>query len=171
MTVIQENPTNTYILRTHQPGDMGWVIYRHAVLYNQEYGWNGEFEVIVADIARDFLQNFDPDKERCWIAERDGDILGSIFLVKQSDTIAKLRMFYIEPKARGMGLGSRLVQECVELAREKGYQKIVLETASMLLPARHLYQKAGFQLIFEEARCSFGHDIVVETWELGLNHD
>jgi ribosomal protein S18 acetylase RimI-like enzyme len=171
MTVIQENPVETYTLRAHQPGDMGWVIYRHAVLYNKEYGWNGEFEVIVADIARDFLQNFDSDKERCWIAEQDGDILGSIFLVKQSDTIAKLRMFYIEPEARGMGLGNRLVQNCVQLAREKGYQKILLETANILLPARHLYQKAGFQLIHEEPRRSFGADIVVETWELELNHD
>ena len=171
MTVIQENPVETYTLRPHQPGDMGWIIHRHAVLYNQEYGWNGEFEVVVADIARDFLQNFNPDKERCWIAERDGDILGSIFLVKHSDTIAKLRMFYIEPKARGIGLGNRLVQSCVELAREKGYQKIRLETASILLPARHLYQKSGFQLIHEEARRSFGADIVVETWELEFNHD
>jgi len=170
--MIQEkNPVETNTLRAHQPGDMGWVIHRHAVLYHEAYGWDGSFEAMVAEIAKNFLQNFDPQKERCWIVERDGEILGSIFLVKQSDTVAQLRMFYIEPKARGMGLGNRLVQECVQLARQKGYQTIVLETANMLLPARHLYQKAGFQLIHEEARHSFGADIVVETWELELNHD
>jgi len=147
---------------------MGWIVHRKSIIYYQEYGWNETYEAAVARITADFLQNFNPQKERCWIAEQNEKILGSIFLVKQSDSVAKLRMFYIEPEARGMGLGNRLVKDCVEFAKELGYQKIILETASMLLTARHLYQKAGFQLIHEEPRHSFGHDIVVETWELLL---
>jgi DNA-binding MarR family transcriptional regulator/GNAT superfamily N-acetyltransferase len=156
------------VLRTHRPGDIGWVIQRHGELYAREYDWNCEFEALVAEIAAKFLRDFDPARERCWITERDGIRLGCIFLVACNRTTAKLRMLLVEPHARGLGVGQRLVDECVRFARAAGYRRIVLWTQSNLTVARHLYEKAGFRKIGEEAHRSFGHDLVAETWALRL---
>lgn len=157
-----------YILRTHQPGDMGWVIARHGVLYAQEYGWDETFEGLVAEIAGEFLQKFDPKKERCWIAEQDGENVGSIFLVKKTATVAKLRLLIVEPTARGSGIGRRLVSECVRHARQVGYKKMTLWTQSHLHAARKLYEEAGFRLTKSWAVHSWGKDMVSETWDLDL---
>jgi DNA-binding MarR family transcriptional regulator/GNAT superfamily N-acetyltransferase len=157
-----------YLIRNHQPGDMGWVTYRHGVLYSQEYGWDERFEALVAEIAAQFIQNFDPKRERCWIAEREGEIVGSVFLVKKTDTVAKLRLLLVEPSARGLGIGGRLVSECTRFARQAGYKKIVLWTQSNLNSARKIYQAEGYKLIKEEPHHSFGHGLIAETWELKL---
>jgi len=157
-----------YILRPHQPGDMGWVVARHGVLYNREYGWNEEFEGLVAGIVAGFIQNYDSRREHCWIAERDGENVGSVFVVKQSDEVAKLRMLLVEPSARGLGIGVRLVDECLRFARQVGYRRMTLWTNSILTAARNIYIKAGFQLVASEPYHSFGHDLVSETWERDL---
>jgi GNAT superfamily N-acetyltransferase len=141
------------VLRPHRPGDMGWVVHRHGVLYAREYGYD---------------ERFDPKHERCWIAEQDGEILGSIFLVKKTAAVAKLRLLLVEPKARGLGLGKNLVEECVRFARQAGYRKITLWTQSDLYAARAIYRKTGFRRVNEEKHHSFGKDLVAETWELGL---
>lgn len=157
-----------FFLRTHEPGDMGWVTHRHGVLYAEEYGWDVHFEALVAQIVANFLNNYNPEHERCWIAEMNGEIVGSVFVVQANETDAKLRLLLVEPKARGLGLGTRLVEECIRFARRRGYKKLVLWTNSVLVEARHIYEKTGFQLIAEEAHHSFGHDLVGETWELQL---
>ncbi len=160
--------TAPYLLRPHHSGDMGWVVHRHAVLYAQEYGLDEEFEALVAEIVAKFIRHFDPNKERCWIAEQEGENVGSVFIVKQSPTVAKLRLLLVEPKARGLGLGARLVDECIQFARRTGYRKITLWTNSVLLSARHIYRAAGFRMIHEERHHSFGQDLIGETWELKL---
>jgi DNA-binding MarR family transcriptional regulator/N-acetylglutamate synthase-like GNAT family acetyltransferase len=157
-----------YLLRTHQPGDIGWVIHRHGVLYAEEYGFDERFEALVAQIAAEFIQKFDAKRERCWIAERDGVIVGSVFLVKKSDRVAKLRLLFVEPAARGLGIGGRLVAECVRFARQAGYRKITLWTQSNLDAARHIYRKAGFRVVKDEQHESFGQTLKAETWELTL---
>ena len=157
-----------FFLRSHEPGDMGWVTHRHGALYAQEYGWDEHFEALVAQIVADFINNYNPERERCWIAEMNGEIVGSVFVVQSSETVAKLRLLLVEPKARGLGLGTRLVEECIRFARRRGYQKLMLWTNSVLLEARHIYKKTGFELIAEEAHHSFGHDLIGETWELVL---
>lgn len=158
-----------YLLRSHQPGDIGWVVHRHGVLYSQEYGYDERFEALVAEIAAKFVQHFDAKRERCWIAERDGENVGCVFLVKKSKAVAKLRMLLVEPKARGLGIGCRLVEECINFARRVGYKKMVLWTQSELLAARGIYQAAGFRLIHSEAHQSWGRDdLISEVWELKL---
>ncbi|MBV9231230.1 MAG: MarR family transcriptional regulator [Chloroflexi bacterium] len=157
-----------FFLRSHEPGDMGWVTHRHGVLYAEEYGWDERFEALVAQIVADFINNYNPERGRCWIAEMNGEIVGSVFVVQVSEEVAKLRLLLVEPKARGLGLGTRLVEECIRFARRRGYQKLVLWTQICLVEARHIYEKTGFKLVAQGAHHSFGHDLVEETWELPL---
>lgn len=163
------DPKAPYLLRGHQPGDMGWVIHRHGVLYAEEYGFDERFEALVAQIAAEFIQKFDAKRERCWIAERDGAIVGSVFLVNKTDRVAQLRLLLVEPSARGLGIGRRLVDECVRFARQAGYRKITLWTQSTLDAARHIYRKAGFGVVKRERHESFGRKLMGETWELKLS--
>jgi DNA-binding MarR family transcriptional regulator/GNAT superfamily N-acetyltransferase len=158
----------SYLLRLHQPGDMGWVVHRQGVLYAQEYGYDERFEALAAEIVAQFIQHYDARRERCWIAERDGEVAGSVFLVAKSRTTAKLRLLYVEPAARGLGIGSRLVGECVRFARQAGYKRIVLWTQSELDAARHIYKQVGFRVVRKKRHHSFSKDLVAETWELRL---
>ena len=159
-----------YVLRPHRPGDMGWIVHREGALYAQEYGFDETFEALVACIVADFLTEFDPKRDRCWIAELNGENVGHIFLVKHptEPSTAKLRLLLVEPSARGLRLGSALVEECVNFASAVGYKKITLWTQSILLAARRIYQKAGFRLVEEQANFKFGKDLVSQTWELDL---
>ncbi len=157
-----------YILRPHQPGDIGWAVQKHGELYAREYGWDETFEALAAEIGAKFLREFDPKKERAWIAEKDGENIGCVFLVKQSDEVAKLRMLLVDPKARGLGVGKRLVEECIRFARNRGYKKITLWTNDILTAACHIYKQTGFKLVAEERHRSFGHHLVGQTWELEL---
>ena len=168
--VLQKDssPGDEINFRPHRPGDMGWVVHAHGRIYHQEYGWDERFEALVAGIAAAFIQEFDRKRERCWIAEMDGEPVGSVFLVKESKTVAKLRLLIVEPKARGRGLGKGLVQECIAFAREKGYRKLVLWTQSNLSAARAIYKAAGFRLKKKEPHSSFGVKLTGEYWELAL---
>jgi DNA-binding MarR family transcriptional regulator/N-acetylglutamate synthase-like GNAT family acetyltransferase len=161
-------PKAAYLLRPHQPGDMGWVVHRHGALYAEEYGWDEHFEALIADIVARFIRHFDPRRERCWIAECEGENVGSVFLVRKSRQVAKLRLLLVDPKARGMGIGTRLVEECLRFARQAGYRKITLWTNSILVAARKIYEKAGFEMLESEPHHSFGHDLISETWERPL---
>lgn len=156
-------------LRSYQPGDLGWVVHRHGALYSKEEHYDERFEGLVAKIIADFVENFDPQRERCWIAEKDGEIAGFVFLVKKSEAVCKLRLLLVEPWARGLGIGGRLISECVRFARQAGFKKMMLWTQSDLLPARRLYKKAKFRLVGSEPHNSWGRkNLVSETWELQL---
>jgi len=157
-----------YTLRTHRVGDMSWIVHRHALLYAEEYGWNEEFEALVAGIAARFIEHYDPRWERCWMAEKGGIVVGSVMVVRHSKIRAKLRLLYVEPTARNLGIGARLVGECIRFSREAGYKKLILWTNSILTAARHIYEDAGFVKIKEESHRNFGSDLVAETWELSL---
>lgn len=159
------------ILRPPKVGDYGWIIHRQAVLYAEEYGWNEEFEALVAEITARFIQNFKPEREGCWVADRDGNIMGAVFVVEEDQETAKLRMLYVEPEARGLGLGTRLVDEVVKFARAAGYRRLTLWTNDNLTAARRVYEKAGFKLVSEERHVSFGHQLTGQYWELLLRPD
>lgn len=180
-TLLDDTPAKpakaSFILRSHRPGDLGWLISRHGALYAREYQWDIRFEAMVARIAADFIDRFDPRKEACWIAERDGINLGCVCLVQARDDtthaplpgIAQLRLLLVEPAARGLGLGERLINECHRFAREAGYRQVRLWTNSQLAAAKHLYAKAGYQQVASEPFSDFGHELVGETWELDLH--
>jgi DNA-binding MarR family transcriptional regulator/N-acetylglutamate synthase-like GNAT family acetyltransferase len=161
-------PRVPYLLRSHRSGDLGWVVQRHGELYNQEYGYDEDFEALVAGIVAKFIEHLDPRHERCWIAEREGESVGCVFLVKHTETVGKLRLFLVDPAARGLGIGTRLVEECLRFARAAGYSEVRLWTQSELLAARRIYERAGFRVSAEEPHHSFGKDLVAETWELKL---
>jgi len=164
-----EPSATPYVVRQHRPGDMGWVVQRHGELYWQEYHYDERFEALVAEIVAEFIQNLDPTRERCWIAAKNGERLGCIFLVKKSPKVAKLRLLLVEPSARGQGIGKRLVDECVRFGKEAGYKKILLWTQSELSAARGIYKSAGFQLIAEASHNSWSRkNLVAETWEIKL---
>ena len=165
--VLEKKPAEV-TLRVHRPGDMGWVVQAHGRLYFEEYGWDERFEALVAGIASAFVKNFDRERERCWIAEMDGEPVGSVFVVQQSRTVAKLRLLIVEPKARGRGLGKRLVEECIAFARAKGYRKLVLWTQSNLAAACEIYAKTGFKRVKRQPHQEFGVKLVGEYWELKL---
>lgn len=157
-----------YLLRPHEPGDMGWIVHRQAILYAEEYGWDATYEALAAEIVSQFIKNYDPKRERAWVAEKDGERVGAVFVAKGSEEIAKLRLLHVERQARGLGIGKRLVEECIRFARQAGYNKMTLWTQSILHAARHIYQNAGFQVVHEEEHHSFGKDLKAETWELDL---
>lgn len=161
-------PTPVVTLRSHRPGDMGWVIAAHGRIYATEFGWDHTFEAMVADIAAAFLRDFDPEWEHCWMAEIDGVPVGSVTVVRKLPEEAQLRLLIIDPSARGLRLGERMVEECIRFATAKGYGKLVLWTNDSLHAARRIYQKAGFRLVEEEPHHSFGVDLVGQNWELDL---
>ncbi len=162
-------PSVGIVLRDMRPGDLGWITHRQAVLYAEEYGWTQDYEALVAQILSDFVRTFDPAREAAWVAEADGRIVGSIFLVKGDQPgVGKLRLLYVEPDTRGSGLGRRLVDACIERARAVGYDTLVLWTNSVLTAARKIYERAGFTLVEETPHHSFGHDLVGQTWSLDL---
>jgi DNA-binding MarR family transcriptional regulator/GNAT superfamily N-acetyltransferase len=164
----KEPERRSYKLRDPAPGDLGWVVKRHAELYAREYKWKEPFEGVCAQIVADFVNKFDVERERCWIAEMDGENVGCIFVAKDSEKIARIRLLLVDPKARGLGLGAKLTDECIRFAREAGYSKMTLWTHSVLKAARHIYQKAGFKLMRTEKHKSWGQPVVSEYWDLEL---
>jgi DNA-binding MarR family transcriptional regulator/GNAT superfamily N-acetyltransferase len=158
-----------YVIRPLRPGDLGWVVQRHGIIYAEEYGWDLTFEGLVARIVADYVDNFEPKRESAWIAEIDGDPVACVFCVRRDEETAQLRMLLVDAKARGHGIGSRLVDECIRFARRAGYRKMMLWTNDVLVSARRIYEAAGFHLVHEGAHHAFGHDLVEQTWELDLH--
>jgi DNA-binding MarR family transcriptional regulator/GNAT superfamily N-acetyltransferase len=158
----------SFLLRSHRPGDIGWIVSRHGALYAQEYGWDSSFEALAAEIGAQFIRSYDASLEHCWIAEIDGEPVGSVFLVEASAQVAKIRLLLVERRARGLGVGRALTEACIRFARQAGYTSITLWTQSILVAARGIYQRAGFRRVKEEPHHSFGVDLVGETWELEL---
>jgi DNA-binding MarR family transcriptional regulator/GNAT superfamily N-acetyltransferase len=161
-------PEVPYILRPPRPGDMGWIVSRHGSVYGGEYGWDDRLEALTAEIIAAFVRNFDPRRERCWMAEREGETVGSVFIVKDSDEVARLRLLLVEPSARGLGIGARLVEEAVRFSRDTGYRKVTLWTHSVLIAARRIYERAGFKLVASETHQEFGKELTGETWDLNF---
>lgn len=162
------NQPASFMLRSHRVGDMGWVISKQGAAYAADYNWDISYEALVAEICAQFIRNYDAAREHCWIAEVGGEPVGSIFLVKATDELAKLRLLQVEKQARGLGVGRALVEQCIQGARERGYTRMTLWTQSILVAARGIYQSAGFKLVKEEKHHSFGADLVGETWERDL---
>jgi DNA-binding MarR family transcriptional regulator/GNAT superfamily N-acetyltransferase len=169
-SMLAETPSSDvpYILRPPRPGDIGWIVSRHGMVYGEEYGWDERLEALCAEIVAAFVRNYDPRRERCWIAEREGENVGSVLLVKDAEEVARLRLLLVERKARGLGIGARLVGECVRFAREARYRKITLWTHSVLTAARHIYEQNGFKLVASKKHNEFGKFLVGETWDLQL---
>ncbi|MBR0814424.1 MarR family transcriptional regulator [Bradyrhizobium diazoefficiens] len=169
-TVLEQRRTQpaAFMLRSHRVGDMGWVISRQAAAYAADYNWDISYEALVAEICAQFIRNYDAAREHCWIAEVGGEPVGSVFLVKATDEIAKLRLLQVEKKARGLGVGRALVDQCIQGARERGYRRMTLWTQSILAAARGIYQSAGFEVVATEPHHSFGQDLIGETWEMDL---
>jgi GNAT superfamily N-acetyltransferase len=167
-SILRREKARSYLIREHRPGDLGWIVQIHAEVYAREYGWDGTFEAMVAEIAVKFIQNYDAKKERCWIAEVGRERVGSVLVAKESETVAKLRVLIVDRRARGLGIGARLVAEALRFARMAGYRKMVLWTNKGLDVARHIYEKEGFRLTAEEEHHSFGKDLVGQNWELEL---
>ena len=166
--VLEPATAKPWLLRSHRPGDLGWIVQRHGQIYAAEYGWDWTFEGLVAGIVADIARNFDAAADGCWIAEQEGRNIGSVALVRDTETVGRLRVLIVEPDARGLGVGRRLVAECIAFSRRVGYGRITLSTYSCLAAARRLYQEAGFQLSSEEPERAYGHDLVSETWDLDL---
>ena len=168
-TALGGDSGRAWLLRPLRPGDLGWIVSRHGAIYAQEFGWDGTFEVLVAEIGAGIARNFNPAHEAGWIAEQDGVPVGSVFLVRESDTVAKLRLLLVEPAARGLGIGARLVDECTRFARASGYRRITLWTHSVLAAARRLYMNAGYRVVRSEPFRGFGQELMSEVWELELD--
>lgn len=166
--LLAEPPSPGYRLRDPRPGDMGWIVHRQAVLYGEEYGFDAGYEALIAGIVCRYVQEFDPARERCWVAEKDGAVVGSVFVMREDEHTARLRLLYVEPAARGLGIGSRLVDECLQFARRVGYRRMVLWTNSVLTDARRIYDRAGFSLVEEAPHHSFGKDLVGQTFARDL---
>ncbi len=165
---VRPDRSQPFLIRTHRPGDMGWIVHRHGVLYSEEFGWDERFEALVAGVVSQFIKKLDPARERCWIAERDGEIVGSIFCVAKNKTTAQLRLLLVEPSARGLGIGSRLVDEVIRFARQAGYKRLELWTQRNLTSARKIYKAAGFAIEGTEGHEYFGVALQAENWGMEL---